>query len=151
VFGLVAAVAICTAAASSFAAVRVALATIPDANNVIHACYVAASGQVRLIDSPATSCRPSETALSWGQSGISGYEVVQETRTAETGAFTVANATCPAGKKVLGGGYHMNNVSVHQNFPQNVGSNTPSWQVGVTNEGAAETFTAYAICARLGL
>ena len=88
VFGLVAAVAICTAAASSFAAVRVALATIPDANNVIHACYVAASGEVRLIDSPTTSCRPSETALSWGQSGISGYEVVQETRTAETGAFT---------------------------------------------------------------
>ena len=82
-------------------------------------------------------------------SGVTGYEVVQETRTATTGAFTVANAKCSTGNSLLGGGYHTNNVSVHQSFPQATGSNAPSWQVAVTNPGAAEDFTAYAICAKL--
>lgn len=81
--------------------------------------------------------------------GVTGYEVVQETRTATTGAFTVANAKCSAGNSLLGGGYHTNNVTVHQSFPQTTGSNAPSWQVAVTNPSADEDFTAYAICAKL--
>jgi hypothetical protein len=149
VFALVAAVAVCSAA-SSFVAVRVVLATIPDANKVIHACYATATGDLRVIDSPATGCKSNETAIAWSQSGISEYEIVKETRTATTGAFTVANAKCSAGNSLLGGGYHTNNVPVHQSFPQTTGSNTPSWQVAVTNPSADEDFTAYAICARLG-
>ncbi len=35
--------------------------------------------------------------------GVTGYEVVHETRTATTGAFTVANAKCSAGNSLLGG------------------------------------------------
>jgi hypothetical protein len=81
--------------------------------------------------------------------GVSGYEVVHETRTATAGAFTVANAKCSAGNSLLGGGYHTNNVSVHQSFPQTTGSGPPSWQVAVKNPGADEDFTAYAICAKL--
>ena len=81
--------------------------------------------------------------------GVTGYEVVQETRTATTGAFTVANAKCSAGNSLLGGGYHTNNVTVHQSFPQTTGSNATSWQVAVTNPSADEDFTAYAICAKL--
>ena len=82
--------------------------------------------------------------------GVTGYEVVQETRVATTGAFTVANAKCSAGNSLLGGGYHTNNVSVRQNFPQGTGAGgAPSWQVAVTNPGADENFTAYAICAKL--
>jgi hypothetical protein len=80
--------------------------------------------------------------------GVTGYEVVQETRTVPAGGFTVANAKCSAGKSLLGGGYHTNNVSVHQSFPQTAGA-TPSWQVAVKNPGAEEDFTAYAICANL--
>jgi len=82
-------------------------------------------------------------------SRVTGYEVVQETRTAPTGGFTVANAKCSAGNRLLGGGYHTNNVSVHQSFPQTAAPNAPSWQVAVTNPGAAENFTAYAICSKL--
>ena len=82
-------------------------------------------------------------------SGLAGYEVVQETRSAQSGAFTVANARCSPGNSLLGGGFHKNNVSVHQNFPQTTGSNAPSWQVAVTNPGADEDFTAYAICAKV--
>jgi hypothetical protein len=64
--------------------------------------------------------------------GVTGYEVVHETRTATTGAFTVANAKCSAGNSLLGGGYHTNNVSVHQSFPQTPGSGPPSWQVAAS-------------------
>jgi hypothetical protein len=87
-------------------------------------------------------------AISGCGPGVTGYEVVHETRTATTGAFTVANAKCSAGNSLLGGGYHKNNVSVHQSFPQTAGD-PPSWQVAVTNPGADEDFTAYAICAKL--
>jgi hypothetical protein len=79
---------------------------------------------------------------------LTGYEVVQETHTASAGTFTVANAKCSPGKSLLGGGYHTNNVSVHQSFPQTTGP-TPSWQVAVKNPGPDEDFTAYAICAKL--
>ena len=89
------------------------------------------------------------SACAPGGSGVTGYEVVQETRTATMGAFTVANAKCSAGNSLLGGGYHTNNVSVHQSLPQTTGPNAPSWQVAVTNPGADEDFTAYAICAKL--
>jgi hypothetical protein len=51
-------------------AAGVAYATIPDSNGVIHACYKTANGQLRVIDS--NGCHPSETALSWSQTGPQG-------------------------------------------------------------------------------
>jgi Collagen triple helix repeat (20 copies) len=48
-------------------------ATIPDAAGVIHACYKAQNGQVRIIDpSQGQSCVPSEVALQWSQTGPTG-------------------------------------------------------------------------------
>ena len=39
---------------------------------VINGCYKTQNGQLRLIDPAAESCHPSETAISWGQTGTQG-------------------------------------------------------------------------------
>jgi Collagen triple helix repeat (20 copies) len=39
---------------------------------VINGCYKSQNGQLRLIDAAADSCHPSETAISWGQTGTQG-------------------------------------------------------------------------------
>jgi hypothetical protein len=49
----------------------VALAAIPDANGVIHACYGNANGEARLVDS-AANCKNNEMATFWGQTGPQG-------------------------------------------------------------------------------
>ena len=50
----------------------VAVASIPDSSGVIHGCYKTANGQLRIIDTASDSCRPSETAISWNQTGAQG-------------------------------------------------------------------------------
>jgi hypothetical protein len=39
---------------------------------VINGCYKSQNGQLRLIDPASDSCLPSETAISWGQTGTQG-------------------------------------------------------------------------------
>jgi hypothetical protein len=39
---------------------------------VINGCYKSQNGQLRLIDPAADNCLPSETAISWGQTGTQG-------------------------------------------------------------------------------
>jgi hypothetical protein len=39
---------------------------------VIHGCYKSQNGQLRLIDPATDSCRPSETPISWSQTGPQG-------------------------------------------------------------------------------
>ncbi len=41
---------------------------------VINGCYKSQNGQLRLIDPASDSCRPSETAISWSQTGPQGPE-----------------------------------------------------------------------------
>ncbi|HET8874477.1 MAG TPA: hypothetical protein VFM83_12405, partial [Gaiellaceae bacterium] len=41
---------------------------------VFHGCYTSANGQLRLIDPATDSCRPSETAISWSQTGPQGLK-----------------------------------------------------------------------------
>jgi hypothetical protein len=48
-----------------------AVASIPDASGVFHACYKKHQGQLRLVQS-AAACRPSERATSWSQTGPPG-------------------------------------------------------------------------------
>jgi hypothetical protein len=48
-----------------------AVASIPDSSGVFHACYKKHNGQLRLVES-ASSCRPSEKATSWSQTGPPG-------------------------------------------------------------------------------
>lgn len=47
-------------------------ASIPAANGVISACYVPASGTIKVIDSSVTTCHPGETKLTWNQIGPQG-------------------------------------------------------------------------------
>jgi len=57
------------------ASAGIAYATIPDAGGVIHACYKSTgdnAGAVRVIDAPAQSCKTSESALDWNQTGPPG-------------------------------------------------------------------------------
>ena len=56
-------------------AAQVAYATIPDSGGVIHGCYDAGNGTLRVIDTEAgEACRPQEMALSWNQRGPQGPE-----------------------------------------------------------------------------
>ena len=41
-------------------------------SGVINGCYKSQNGQLRLIDPATDSCRPSETAISWSQTGPAG-------------------------------------------------------------------------------
>ena len=48
-----------------------AIASIPDASGVFHACYKKHQGQLRLVES-ASACHKSEKATSWSQTGPPG-------------------------------------------------------------------------------
>ena len=194
----------------------VALATIPGAGGVIHACYGKLGGAVRVVDT--ATCRATENPLTWNQTGpqgpmgpqgpkgaegpqgskgdqglqglagqqgpkgetgdagpagpqgpqggqgpagpqgapgpqgpaggVSGYQVV-------TFDFNVPNlgeadgkATCPAGKRPIGGGYFTDspNLRVLHNYPSHDGV---SWYILVSNSDLFTTWQAetYAICA----
>lgn len=100
----------------------VASAAIPGINGTINACYDKQSGQVRLVD-PSTgtpkTCGPKENPVSWnvqgapgadgtdgtdGTDGISGYERVFAQSDLNSNYDKTEWATCPDGKKVIGGG-----------------------------------------------
>lgn len=59
------------ALAALMVGVGFAIASIPDASGVFHACYKKNQGQLRLVES-ASNCRPSEKATSWSQTGPPG-------------------------------------------------------------------------------
>src|SRR5712692_5321354 len=50
----------------------IAVASIPDSSGMINGCFKAANGQLRVIDPATESCLPSETAISWNQTGPQG-------------------------------------------------------------------------------
>src|SRR5215216_8194781 len=49
-----------------------AFASIPDADGVIHGCYVKSGGSIRVIDATVTNCKATETSLDWNQHGQPG-------------------------------------------------------------------------------
>src|SRR6478752_7192438 len=57
------------------AVVAVATGAIPDANGVIHGCYLTGTGQLRVYDSASSTikkCASNEVALNWNQTGPPG-------------------------------------------------------------------------------
>jgi hypothetical protein len=68
--GVTAALVIGVGAALVFG-VTLAVASIPDASGVIHACYKTSQGQTRIVES-AADCNPAETAIEWSQTGPQG-------------------------------------------------------------------------------
>lgn len=65
-------------------------AAIPDSSGVIHACYQASSGGVRIIDNAVASCRGSEVAIQWSVQGNVGPQ-------GATGPAGPAGPTGPTG------------------------------------------------------
>jgi hypothetical protein len=72
----------------------VALASIPDANGVFHACVDNKSFAVRIIDSATTTCTAKETAESWSMLGPLGPQGPQ----GPTGPMGVPGPQGPAGR-----------------------------------------------------
>ena len=76
--------------AAVFGVVSAVQAAIPDSNGVINGCYQKNVGNLRVIDpSAGDSCRPSEIAISWSQTGPQG----------PPGATGPAGPVGPAGPK----------------------------------------------------
>ncbi|MFJ6370098.1 hypothetical protein ACIQK5_18215 [Streptomyces virginiae] len=85
-----------------------------------------------------------------GQTGVSGYEIVrQEGVPVDPNGFEQVVVTCPAGKKVLGGGFVGNGAKLLtiRSFP---GAGGTSWIVTVQNTDTVPLgYSGYAICANV--
>jgi Collagen triple helix repeat (20 copies) len=177
---------------------------------VINGCYKSQNGQLRLIDPATDSCHPSETAISWSQTGpqgpagppgpagpagpqgptgpqgpagpagpqgppgpqgpagptgpagpqgpagVSGYEVVNGPLVSGAVSTYDAEATCPAGKRVLGGGgdQHQFGWFLDDSAPLSGGV---GWRVQyspnlaqINPEEATGLGEAWAVCASVG-
>jgi hypothetical protein len=88
-----------------------AWATIPGPGGVIQGCYKTSNGDLRVAES-AADCGPAETPIAWGQqgpqgpAGVSGLELVGGSVIVPPGEWRFAHAACPAGKRVIGGGFN---------------------------------------------
>jgi hypothetical protein len=148
----------------------IAYATIPDSSGVIHSCYKKSGGAVRVIDNATTNCSSGETSLNWnvtgppgspgppgppGPAGVSGYEIVtQEQQDNSFAFFGGQSASCPTGKKVLGGGASaltadgavQGGYEVLQEYP--AGDSGWAAVFNIANRlGTSFILTTYAICA----
>ena len=90
-----------------------------------------------------------------GTNGVTGHEIVYDTSPTNSDAEKVLTATCPAGKKVVGGGGYAFNllfpddVALVASFPYNGNG----WRVVLQETDAyapAWLARAYAICANVG-
>jgi hypothetical protein len=82
--------------------------------------------------------------------GVSGYQVIVHSNLPVAAGATAQDVVpCPAGKKVLGGGFSglVPEVQTYRSFPQ---AGNDAWIVAVENEGSVASFyDAYAICANV--
>ena len=65
-------IALGVAIAMSGLVIGMVAASIPGQGNVIYACYVKATGGLRVIDYPQVNCLAFETLISWNQQGVAG-------------------------------------------------------------------------------
>jgi hypothetical protein len=145
---------------------------------VLYGCYVPNSGTAYRIkaDGLPTECRSkNHVQFTWslqgppgpqgpvgpagpqgvaGPSGpLSGRVLVTAQGTAPSNSIGTASATCPAGKKVLGGGFtgltgNTTRVSHSSPKPTPTGVSDTAWEVILYNSDAFPlVFTVYAICA----
>jgi hypothetical protein len=149
--------------------VAVVQAAIPDPSGAIHACY-RANGNLRLVDK--FNCTSSETALTWdqtgpqgpagapgpqgppgpqgqpsapGSAGVAGYEIMNTHGTLPLNGSIVVTATCPAGKRVIAGGYVAPSVLDTASLSRPEGDS--GWLVEFKSNGGTGEASVYAICA----
>jgi hypothetical protein len=123
----------------------------PGADGIIHACYADVGG-LRVIDPLGHTCKREETALQWNQTGpqgpagqpgpagLTGYQQV----TGSINNLNLAGSTesvhvlsCPAGKKVFGGGFILFNPAGFLSNNTNGPVNDAQWAVSVYNPGSS--------------
>ena len=160
----------------------VAYATIPN-SGVINGCYTKSGGTLRVIDASVTNCTKTETALAWnvqgaqgiqgtqgiqgaqgiqgtqGPAGVSGWQLVSVQVTVDQDddalfSELVNPLTCPAGKKVLGGGVTPNFSSAQGPRLEYSGpaANGTRWDARLFNTTAFDDMvvTGWVICASVG-
>jgi hypothetical protein len=148
----------------------VAYASIP-ADGVVHGCYKTSTGALRVIDSAAEACNPSETALDWnvagaqgpqgppgpqgsagppgppGPAGVSGWEIVRVARVAQPSTDLIWTVNCSAGKKVVGGGVTKQIIGDSEVIESGPTDDGLGWTSGIDNlDDFPEPVTFYAIC-----
>lgn len=87
-----------------------------------------------------------------GASGVSGLQRVDAATSASSANSKAVVATCPSGKRVVGGGAQVtgsgsNKVSITQSFPDSNGDRWNGNAVEVVATGASWQLQAYALCA----
>jgi hypothetical protein len=149
--------------------VTVVQAAIPDPSGVIHACY-RSNGNLRLVDK--SSCTINEMALTWNQTGpqgpagapgpagtpgpqgqpgapgpagVAGYEIISMHETLPLNGSIEVTATCPTGKRVIGGGYVAPTVLDTASSSRPEGDK--GWRVEFKSNGGSGDASVYAICA----
>jgi hypothetical protein len=143
-------------------------ASIPDSAGVIHGCYD--KNGLRVIDpSNGDACKSNETSLDWSQSGpqglpgqdgtngVSGYQLVQTTNPlpgGDPGTGQLNSISCPAGKKVTGGGVtidehggHFVDSIVRESGPLNGGTGWTAHVQRTDDDNQNVSWTLWAICA----
>jgi hypothetical protein len=149
-------------------------AAIPDPNGVFHGCYAKAKGTLRVIDPSTSNCSSKEVAITWNQTGlagpagpagqsgpagqtgpagpagppgpagVSGYEIITNLGNLPPNGTVAVIATCPAGKRVTGGGYVVPAVGDVTSLSRPEGDN--AWRVDFKSNGGSGDASAYAIC-----
>jgi hypothetical protein len=148
---------------------KLAVATIPDANGMVHGC-VKSDGSVYLIDPSAGQKCYWGTPLDWnetgaigpqgsdgpkgatglqGTTGSSGYEKTYDQETTDSNGNGSAEADCPSGKVAIAGGYELSGPKAMVPLHSAPASDGSGWVVDVA-DAPSQTFTAYAICAANG-
>jgi len=87
-----------------------------------------------------------------GAPGLSGVQIVTAQKNVVNKTSDELSATCPAGKRVIGGGGRTNSIVVVGGFGPllylSVPNGTTGWRVGMAAAPAESwTMTAYAVCA----
>jgi hypothetical protein len=86
-----------------------------------------------------------------GPPGVSGLQRAELSTATDSGSPKVVNATCPPGKRAIGGGARVtgggaSEVSILDSFPEADGSRWNTRAVEVNATSASWTLTAFAVC-----
>ena len=83
-----------------------------------------------------------------GPAGVAGYEIISTHETLPLNGSIEVTATCPTGKRVIGGGYVAPSVLDSASSSRPEGDN--GWRVEFKSNGGSGDASAYAICASVG-